>query len=247
MDEVTALGLGIWAFCAGAVFIGTIVQRLAGQGLGMIATPMVALVAPQFLPSAMLLLGLVVGLGAASVDRSAVAKDELPAGFAGRALGAIIAAWLAVRLVDTGSFAILIALMVYLGVALSLLGVRVNIRPASLLIAGTAAGLMGTLTAVGAPPMALLYQHEDAKRSAAMQNTFFAFGMIVSLASLAVAGLIGWRHLMFAASILPVVLLALAVANPLAKRSAKAKIRPVALTLATLAATVLIYKQVMLS
>ena len=246
MTDLLALGLGTWLFCACAILIGTVVQRLAGQGLGMIATPMVALVAPQFLPAGILLMGLVVGLSAASVDRSAVARHELPAGFLGRGLGAVVAAWLAVLLVDTGGFAILIALMVYLAVVLSLLGVRVEIRPVSLFLAGLTGGIMGTLTAVGAPPMALLYQHEEAKRSAAMQNTFFAFGMVVSLASLAVAGLIGWRHLVFAASVLPVLVAGLLVANPLAKRSAKARIRPVALTLATIAATVLLYKQIFL-
>ena len=241
------LGFGGWAFCASAVFIGTIVQRLAGQGLGMIATPTVAIVAPHFLPAGILLLGLIVGFGAVSVDRSALNKSELPPGFAGRAVGAILAAWIATFLIDTGGFAILIALMVYLGVILSLLGVRVIIRPISLFIAGTAAGLMGTLTAVGAPPMGLLYQHEEVRRSAAMQNAFFAFGMIVSIASLALAGLIGWRHIVFALTLLPMVFLGLTLAAPLAKRTAKARIRPVALSLATLAATVLLYKQIFLA
>ena len=48
------------------------------------------------------------------------------------------------------------------------------------------------------------------------------------------------------ASVLPVLVAGLLVANPLAKRSAKARIRPVALTLATIAATVLLYKQIFL-
>lgn len=244
MTEFLALGWGAWLICAVAIFCGTMLQRLAGQGLGMLASPVMALVAPEFLPATMLLIGVVVGFRAVSVERSAVNKAELPPGFAGRTVGAVVAAWIATHVVDTGSFAYLVAGMVFLGIALSLLGVRVAIRPATLFLGSVVSGLMGTLTAVGAPPLALLYQHEEARRSAAMQNTFFAFGMVVSIIALAVAGLIGLRHLLLALSLLPVALLALRVAQPFAQRAAKARIRPYALGLAGCAATVLILKQV---
>ena len=244
MADIAALDWGVWAVAVLAVFAGTMLQRLAGQGFGMLATPMIALVAPEYLPASILLMGLVVGLASATIELSAVTRAELPPGFAGRTLGAVVAAWIAASLVDTGVFALLVAGVVYLGIALSLIGVRVAIRPVSLFSAGVVAGIMGTLTAVGAPPMALLYQHEEARRSAVMQNTFFAFGMIVSIAALGVAGLIGLRHLLFAAILIPVVLVALAVAQPAAKRVAKAQIRPYALGLAGLAATVLLLKQV---
>ena len=245
MDEFLALGWGTWLFCACAVFVGTMIQRLAGQGFGMTASPMLALVAPEFLPGTILLLGLVVGFGSVFVDLRAVSKHELPPGFLGRALGAVIAAWIALRLADPGLFAAMIACMVYLGIALSLLGVRVAIRPVSLFLASVTGGIMGTLTGVGAPPMALLYQHEEAQRSATMQNVFFAWGMVVSILSLVVAGLISTRHLVFAASLLPLVLLGLRAAHPLGQRFAKAQIRPYALVLAGIAATILLIKQLL--
>ena len=33
-----------------AVLVGTLIQRLSGQGLGMIAAPVLAIFAPEFLP-----------------------------------------------------------------------------------------------------------------------------------------------------------------------------------------------------
>ena len=243
MDDVLALGLGAWLFCAVVAFAGAILQRLAGQWFGMIAAPMLAIVAPDFLPATVLLVGLTVGLAAISVEMSAVAKHELAPGFAGRGLGAVIAGFIAMHLADTGGLALLIAGVVYLGIALSILGVRVAIRPVTLFLAGIGGGIMGTLTAVGAPPMALLYQHEEARRSAAMQNIFFAMGMSVSIPALAFAGLIGIRHLVLASSLLPPVALALWVSHPLAHRVARAEIRPYALGLAGTAATVLLVKQ----
>ena len=61
----------------------------------------------------------------------------------------------------------------------------------------------------------------------------------------AVAGLIGLRHIVLAVSLAPVVLGALWLAHPLAKRVAKARIRPWALGLAGAAATVLLARQVL--
>ncbi|MBD3679950.1 MAG: TSUP family transporter [Rhodobacteraceae bacterium] len=242
MAEFLALGPGILLFCAAGVFGGTLLQRLAGQGFGMLSAPVVAMVAPEFLPASLLLIGAVVGFSSSAVDLSAVNRQELPSGFAGRALGAVVAAFIAANLPDPAFFAALVAGVVYLGIALSLLGVRVRIRPVSLFSAGLTAGIMGTLTAVGAPPMALLYQHEERQRSVAMQNVFFSFGMVVSITALAVAGLIGVKHFVFAGAMLPIVGLALILAVPLSRRVARASIRPWALGLAGLAATVLILR-----
>jgi hypothetical protein len=243
--DLFPVSLGVWVFCAVAMFFGAIVQRLAGQGFGMIATPMLAIVAPQLLPASILLVGVVIGFASSSIEVSAVEKKELPAGFAGRALGSVIAVWIATHMAQTGGFALLIAGMVYLGIALSLLGLRVAIRPISLFLAGIGSGIMGTLTAVGAPPMALLYQYEEPRRSAAMQNIFFTFGLFVSLGALGAVGLITRQHLLFAASLLPVVIIALYVAQPLAKHVAKSQIRPYALALAGTAATILLLKQIL--
>lgn len=243
LDEVQALGGAGLALLAVVVCAGALLQRLAGQGFGMISAPMVAIVAPEFLPATLLLLGAVVGLTSTAVDLSAVDRRELPPGFAGRALGAALAAWIALHLSETGTLSILVALIVYAGIALSLVGIRVRIGPLSLFVAGTAAGLMGTLTAVGAPPKALLYQHEPRRRSAAMQNVFFAWGMGASITALALAGLISARHLLLAVILAPAVLLGVAASQPLARRVEKARIRPWALGLAGAAATVLLLRQ----
>lgn len=109
---------GVWAACLIAVIVGTAVPRLAGQGFGMVAAPMLALLAPAYLPGTVLLVGLCVGAGSFMADRSAVVMRDLPPGFAGRALGAVIAAWIAARVA------------------------RGAIRPWALGLAATAAGVL---------------------------------------------------------------------------------------------------------
>ncbi|MEM9393650.1 MAG: TSUP family transporter [Pseudomonadota bacterium] len=232
----------ILAFAFAAVFAGTLLQRLTGQGFGMLAAPLTALVVPEVLPAALLFLGIAVGIGSVSVDPKALAPRELPPGFAGRALGAFLAAWLAARLAEPEAIAALVGLAVYLGIALSLVGVRVAITPFSLFSAGTLAGVMATLTAVGAPPMALLYQHEARQRATAMQNAFFCWGMIVSVTALGWAGFLTAQAVIFALLMLPAVPVALWCARPLARQVAKSAIRPWALGLSGLAATTLLLR-----
>lgn len=232
--------LGPWLACACAVLLGTTLQRLSGAGYGMIVAPIMALSAPQWIPGTVLLLGLVVGLGSILSARDAIVLRDLPAGFSGRLLGAIAAAGIANLVTGSAALPIVVACIVLFAVALNLIGLRVAINQRSLFGAGFTAGIMGTLTGIGAPPMAILYAGVDARRSAATQNAFFGFGMAVSIIALAVVGLIGAPQLAFAVSLAPLVPMSLLIAGPLAKRVERGSIRPWALGLSTVSAVVLL-------
>ena len=225
-----------FAIVAAAIFCGTIVQRLTGQAYGMIAAPVVALVAPEHLPATLLIIGFVVGAGALSMDLSAVNWREAGPGFAGRAVGAFAGAALAASLTDRAGFGVVVALIVLFAVALTLSGLRLPIRPWTLAGAGLTAGVMGTMTAIGAPPMAILYANEEAKRARAMQNLFFVWGMVWSIGALWLAGLVGRSDLILALALLPVAGAALLAARPAARALEGRSVRPVALGLATCAA-----------
>lgn len=239
--DFAGLSVPVFLFCFAAITIATAVQRLSGQGYGLVAAPLVALVAPQLLPGGLLLLGVAAGLGAAGLDMRHIAMRELPPGFAGRALGAVLAAMVAASL-PFEKIALIVALVVLLAVGLSLKGFALPIRRATLFGAGLVAGLMGTLTAIGAPPMALLYQRSAPQKSRAMQSTFFLFGMVVSIAALAWQGLIGAAHLRFAAVLLPAILLGIVISQPLARRFTREMVRPAAMLFSTAAALILLGK-----
>jgi len=214
---------------------------LSGQGFGLISAPILAIGAPEMVPTALLLVGVVAGMGSAALDVKAIRVSELPWGFAGRAIGAVLAAMVAASL-PFERISVLIALIVLAAVALSLLGLSLPIRRGTLFGAGLAAGLMGTLSAVGAPPMAMLYQREEPARSRAMQSTFFFFGMAVSILALWWAGLVTWQHLQFAAFCLPAVLIGIAISQPIARHMSRGMVRPMALMFSTAAALTLLWK-----
>ena len=232
--------IGPWLACACAVVLGTTLQRLSGAGYGMIVAPIMTLAAPNWVPGTVLLIGLVVGLGSILGARDAIVKQDLVPGFSGRLLGAVVAASIASLVVGSPALPVVVGSIVLFAVALNLLGLRLSITTASLAGAGFTAGIMGTLSGIGAPPMAILYATVDARRSAATQNAFFGFGMMVSIIALAAVGLIRSPQIAFAASLAPLVPISLWIAQPLAKRVERGSIRPWALGLSTLSAVLLL-------
>lgn len=232
--------LGPWMICAITVFIGTLVQRLSGAGYGMFAAPVMALVAPEWLPGTVVLVGFLIGAGSLLNARDAIAWRDLPPGFAGRILGAGIAAYVAAAVVGTDALSIIVGLVVLLAVGLTVLGLTFPISGGSLFVAGAVGGVMGTLTGIGAPPMAILYANVETRRAAATQNAFYGFGTLVAILALSIAGVLTWPQLAFALSLAPFVPLALWVSRPLAIRFERGAIRPWALGMATLSALILL-------
>ncbi len=206
----------------------------------MIVAPIMTLVAPGWVPGTVLLIGLVVGLGSVMGARDAIVLKDLPPGFSGRLVGAAVAASVASLVVGSAALPIIVGGIVLFAVALNLLGLRLPITTTSLAGAGFTAGIMGTLSGIGAPPMAILYANVEARRSAATQNAFFGFGMVVSITALVVVGLIRAPQLALAASLAPLVPVTLFATRPLAKRVERGSIRPWALGLSTISAIILL-------
>lgn len=242
MPETLLPALGPWMICAVAVFLGTLIQRLSGAGYGMFAAPVMVLVAPEWMPGTVLLVGFVIGLGAILNTQDAIQWRDLPPGFAGRILGAGIAAYIAAAVVGTDALAVIVGIIVLFAVALTLMGLSFPITPGSLFVAGAIGGIMGTLTGIGAPPMAILYSNVETRRSAATQNAFYGFGTLVAIIALSVAGVLTLAQVAFAASLAPLVPAALWLSKPLAVRFERGAIRPWALGLATCSAITLLWR-----
>lgn len=232
-----------WAACSLAVTAGVLTQRATGGAFGMVVAPLVALIAPQFMPAGVLLVGFPVTLLSTPRDLSAISGGELAPAVAGRAAGAAVAAMVVALAPDPQAVAVLVALAVLIGVALSVSGLRIAISRASLAAAGALSGLTGTLTSVGAPPMALLYQHAAGAaqvRARATLNAFFSIGIALSLGALLWRGQVELSDLAFALSMAPAALLGFALARPAMRLLAGRSVRPLILSLAALASAMIL-------
>ncbi len=230
---------------AAIIVIAAAIHRLGGQGFGTITAPFAALLAPEHTPATVLMLGTVVTLLGVGLDFADVRLREISPAILGRLIGTIPAVWLVGLVAGSQFLGLSVALMILLGVVLSLAGLRVAKTPGTLLAAGGLSGFMGTLTSVGAAPLGLIYQHDEAKAARPTLNAFFLIGVLFSVIGLAIAGLIRADHLFLTAALAPLIFVGVWLAGPLAKRTERATLKPAALSLATFAALLLIAKSVL--
>ncbi|MEO1330615.1 MAG: TSUP family transporter, partial [Pseudomonadota bacterium] len=192
--------------------------------------------------AAVLLLGVAIaGLGAAK-DLSSVRWGELVPALAGRAVGSVLASLALGWIIGGGAIPIAIACSTLFAVALSIGGLRVAVTTPALLAAGGLSGFMAAFTSIGAPPMGLLYQREAGPEVRATLNLFFLIGMAFSLAALLPHGLLRLEDLFFAIALLPAIGLGYLAGRVLARSIGRRSLRPAILTLATVAAILILLR-----
>ena len=233
------LSVGMAVACVAIVYVGSTVQASIGIGLGMIASPMLLLADPDFIPVAIMLAVLPLTFTIAWVDRQHIAPRDVGFALAGRIPGTIAGALVVASLSDR-FLAVLVAGSVLLAVVASITGRLFRPTDRALVVAGLASGFAGTTTGVGGPPMALTYQNSDPATMRATISAFFAIGSVMSITALWLAGEIGVRQLQLTAMILPGVVLGVVTARVVKEHLRPEVVRPAVLAICTTAAIALL-------
>ena len=232
-----------------ALFLTTIlaacVQRLSGMGFGTIVAPIAALIAVEYTPASILLLGVPISAAGMGLDLRRDQISEIAPAVLGRLLATIPAVFVVEALAGGGGIGVFIALAILAGVALGLLGVSVEKTRTSLFCAGGLSGFLATISSVGAAPMALIYQNDAAKAARGGLNAFFFLGLLFAIAGLAAKGLIEPHHVRLALFLSPAIGVGLLVAWPLAKYVDGGALKPWALGLSSAAALTLLAKSLL--
>lgn len=223
----------------GAVAIGALTQGALGFGFGMLAAPVLALVDDELVPGAVLVLGVTVAATVAWQERGSLDWRGIKWALVGRVLGTF-AGVAAVSHLDREQLAIVLGVFILSAVALSVVGWHVRPSPPTLLGAGAMSGMMGTLTSIGGPPMALVYQRERAAQLRSTLAGFFLFGASLALVSLAISGQLGRRQLVDGLVLLPGLVVGLGASRLLGPYLDRGWTRPAVLALCAVAASVLI-------
>ena len=213
--DMTALGAPaspttLVLICAIVVF-AAIIQAGIGMGFGLTAAPLLALIDPVLVPVPALFLTLLTASLGAWSERDAIRWNEVGTGMIGRLVGLAIALAILERLTDERGFLLFFGILVSLAVLLSISGLRIAFTRANLIGLSTISGIMGALTSVGGPPMALIYQSRPAAKARPTLAAFFATGCVVSIAGLWTFGHAGPRDALIAGLLLPPMLLGTAI------------------------------------
>ena len=226
-----------WDYLAIAlvVFIGAGLQGAGGIGFGMFVGPTLALWHPELVPGPVLVLAGLLSLMSAWRERRDIDFPVLGYSLAGR-VPASIAGGALFALLPLRAMSIVFALLILSAVALSVRGWRVAARPQNFVIAGAISGFMGTITSVGAPPMALVYQDFRPAQLRATIAAFFVAGAVGSLAVLAAVGRFGAAELRIGLTLAVPMMLGFAASNLVVDRIDRRRMRSTILAMSALSA-----------
>lgn len=187
---------------AAVILIASCLQGSIGFGMGMLAAPFIALADATLLPSLVIVLAMVVTLIVAVMDRAALDLRGAGWALAGRVPGTALGAWL-VTVMSAAVLSWTVAVVVLLGVVVSLRGWRPRVTRSTQAVAGALSGVMGTTTSVGGAPMAIIWQGSEGPRLRGTMAAFFLVGSSLSLAALFLWGAVPPHALATAAGMAP--------------------------------------------
>ncbi len=221
--------------------VGAAIQGAVGFGFPYLLAPLAVFVLPDLIPGPILLLTLFINTEIAIRERGQVVLREVGWLTFGR-IGGAVAAAAAFGALDREFFKLVIGGVLLLAVALTAIAKIAAIRrtPATMTASGFAAGVMGTLTGVGAPAMALLYQGEEPSRIRGVMSVSLLLGVVISIASLWYFGHFGIRDFELAGWFLAPVLVGILGGRWLSRRIDRNRARIAILATTTIAATGLI-------
>jgi uncharacterized membrane protein YfcA len=207
----------------------------------LIAAPFLFLIYPPLVPGPLMASSIALTLLISFRERGAIDFQGLGFAVAGRLVGTLIAALVLIA-IPSGSFDVLFASLVLLGVALSLSRLRIEPNPTTACAAGALSGFMGTLSSIGGPPMALLYQRERGPRIRGTLSGHFVIGALVSLVALAAVGRYGKTEIVLSVALLPGILAGYLVSGWVRESVDRVGARPFVLGLSVLAAIGILYR-----
>ncbi len=222
-----------------AVMLGAILQASTGLGAGLIIVPLLALVSLIYVPgplvlASMALSGLMAWQGRREIDGRGMPL-LLFFLFVGVALGA-----LSIAAIPAQRAGIAFGVLVLIAVAVSASTPRLPRNLPVAVGAGMSSGFMGAISGIGAPILALLYQHETPRVLRATLGFIFFLSSISILICLHFAGRFGWAETWLGLWLVPGYIVGFLVAPPIARLLDRGNSRRAVLIISSLSAVVLI-------
>jgi uncharacterized membrane protein YfcA len=185
-----------------AMTAGAALQGSVGYGMALVASPILILVNPKLIPGPYLLGALILNLLVALRERQGIDFHGIKWAIIGRIPGTILAGYL-LAIISERTMILTFGILLLLGVAISIAGIRFPPKPRNLLFAGALSALMGTIATIGGPPMALVYQDAEGVEIRPTLSSYFILGGLLSIVTLALVGKLGQTDVRLSLFLMP--------------------------------------------
>jgi hypothetical protein len=225
------------------VAVGSTLQGSVGFGLAVVAAPILLLLDPIWVPGPLLFAASLLAILITLRDHRHIILGDIALGTFGRLIGTIPAAW-ALSVFSRATYDLAFGIVVLAAVALSASGWHIARTRINLVIAGVLSGIAGTVSSIGGPPMALVYQHEKGPTVRSTMSAIFIIGTFISLAGLWWIGRFGAIEFTLGLILMPAVLLGFWFSRYTAPRIDAAHTRPAILTVSALSAAIVLIRAI---
>ncbi|NOY55468.1 MAG: sulfite exporter TauE/SafE family protein [Actinobacteria bacterium] len=184
--------------------VASMLQGTIGFGFAVLSVPILALLYPGLTPIPQILLAGPLTFSMAlrewrQLDLSGagwIVAGRLP----GAAIGALLLATVTRQALDG-----VIAIVVLAAVIALAAGLTVRLTPLNKFAAGVASGITGTTSAIGGPPLALIYRNEEGGTLRSSLGAIFTIGVIINVTTLTIVGQIHRHDIVTALFLAPAV------------------------------------------
>jgi uncharacterized membrane protein YfcA len=208
MEALAHIATPEFVLAFGISFVAAALHSTVGFGFALLSVPLLLLLNPLFAPVPQLLVVWPLTLAIVWRERHAVEARSTLWILAGRVPGAFVGVAL-LKLLPTAALDVLMSLMVMIGVGLVVTTGTFARTPLRELGAGIASGTMAMVSAIGGPPIALLYRNDEGPTVRANLGLVFAIGLTITVTVRAAAGEVSLVELAIGAALLPAVWLGL--------------------------------------
>jgi len=208
-----------------AIAAGSALQSMSGFGLAVIASPILVIINPNFLPAPILALGCILSLLNCIRYRQQLHFSNIKLALLARIPGSILGIVL-LAILPPVFFAVGFSLLIIFSVLLTYRRLDIHHSKRNLVVAGFFSGLMGTTTSVGGPPIALVYQNSNICTLRAELGLFFLIGTLVSLAMLFASGNINDAHVQLTLPLVPAIFVGFGISFYLDKYLGQRYLKP---------------------
>jgi len=224
-----------------AAILGAFVQAVVGLGMGLVAAPVVGILAPSLVPTLPLWLALLISGLMLAGERAHVDWRSLAWALPARVPGTVVGAWLVLAFTEE-QIGVALAVMTLVAVGVAVRAARIPVTPPTLVGAGFGAGVTGTATSIGGPAIALLFQREPPEVMRSTLSVFFFVGVLLSLAGLGLSGSISSESWQVALVLAPGVVVGMLVGRAVRDRIHRDAFRAGVLLVCTASAVTLLVR-----
>jgi len=220
------------------------VQTTTGIGFAMVAVPMLVLVDLSYAPGPSLFVMLFLALAMVLGSWRDIDSGGFSALFPGLLIGTIIGSQL-IGTLSASAFGVVFGSIVLAALALGQFGFSPTPSPAVNVSGGFVSGLMGTISGIHGPPLAVLYQRAEPAKARATIAFVFVFASAMSLVLLYWAGRFGGQDALAGLALLPGLAVGFLVASTGRRYISDRVARGAMLGIAAVSAVVLIGRSIL--